>query len=55
MLAVTGGWNEEYELIARRLVDVGADHIVLSGYAHRPRDHPDFPTAVTAFERSLTM
>ncbi|WP_149085194.1 MULTISPECIES: alpha/beta hydrolase [Microbacterium] len=55
MLAVTGGWNEEYELIARRLVDVGADHIVLSGYAHRPQDHPDFPTAVTAFERSLTM
>ncbi|WP_214443695.1 hypothetical protein, partial [Mycobacterium tuberculosis] len=29
-LVVTGDWNEEYELIARRLVDVGADHVVLS-------------------------
>lgn len=55
MLVVTGGWNEEYELIARRLVDVGADHIVLRGFAHRPQDHPDFPAAVTAFERSLTV
>lgn len=52
---VTGGWNEEYELIARRLVDVGADHIVLSGFAHRPQDHPEFPAAVTGFEQSLTV
>lgn len=54
-LVVTGGWNEEYELIARRLVDVGAAHRVLPGFAHRPQDHPDFPAAVTTFEQSLTM
>lgn len=54
-LVVTGGWNEEYELIARRLVDVGAEQIVLSGFTHRPQDHPDFPAAVTAFEQSLLM
>ncbi|WP_101845971.1 alpha/beta hydrolase [Zhihengliuella sp. ISTPL4] len=55
MLVVTGGWNEEYELIGRRLVDVGAHHVVLSGFAHRPQDHPDFPAAVAAFERSLAI
>ncbi|WP_312672679.1 alpha/beta hydrolase [Microbacterium sp.] len=54
-LVVTGGWNEEYEIIAGRLVDVGASHLVLPGFAHRPQDHPDFPAAVTAFEQSLTI
>ncbi len=54
-LVVTGGWNEEYEIIASRLVHVGADHMMLPGYAHRPQDHPDFPTVITGFERSLAI
>lgn len=37
-LVLTGGWNDEYEEIARRVV--GAEHRVLAGFAHRPQDHP---------------
>ncbi|WP_336642659.1 hypothetical protein [Microbacterium sp. MMO-113] len=42
-LVVTGGWNEEYELIARRLVDVGAEQIVLSVSLTVPRTTPTSP------------
>ncbi|GGM48893.1 alpha/beta hydrolase [Microbacterium saperdae] len=53
-LVVTGGWNDEYEIIARRLVDdVGAEHHVLPGAAHRPQDHPGFVSVVERFELSL--
>lgn len=53
-LVVTGGWNEEYEIIATRLVDaVGATHHVLPGTAHRPQDHPGFPPLIERFELSL--
>lgn len=37
-LVLTGGWNDEYEEIARRII--GAEHRVVTGFAHRPQDHP---------------
>jgi hypothetical protein len=46
---VTGGWNDEYEAIASRLVEEGAVHLRLPGTRHRPQDHPTFEAAVTAF------
>lgn len=38
-LIITGGWNDEYEAIAGRIV--GARHEVLTGFGHRPHDHPN--------------
>ncbi|WP_435744492.1 alpha/beta fold hydrolase [Microbacterium sp. PMB16] len=52
-LVVTGGWNGEYEAIARILVARGAQHVVLPGAEHRPQDLPGFSAAVEAFEHSL--
>lgn len=52
-LVITGGWNDEYELIARRLVAHGARHVVLEGAAHRPQDLPGFAQAVEEFEQTL--
>ena len=52
-LVVTGGWNEEYEQIARVLVGQGAQQVVLSGAQHRPMDLPRFADAALAFEASL--
>lgn len=46
-LVVTGGWNDEYEAIASRIV--GARHVTLAGHGHRPQDHPDAVGAVRAF------
>lgn len=49
-LVVTGSWNREYEVIARRLVEeCGARHIQLSGHGHRPQDHPWFGSIVRRF------
>ncbi|MEV8171302.1 hypothetical protein [Microbacterium sp. NPDC077486] len=56
-LVVTGGWNEEYEIIASRLVDVGADHMMLPGYAHRPARPsrlPDCDHGLRTLPRDLT-
>ena len=39
-LVVTGGWNEEYEAIASRLVDEGAEHLRLPDTRHRPQTTP---------------
>jgi len=46
-LVVTGGWNDEYEAIASRIV--GARHVTLAGHGHRPQDHPDAVGVVRAF------
>ncbi|WP_160298637.1 alpha/beta fold hydrolase [Microbacterium sp. SA39] len=53
-LAVTGGWNAEYEAIAQVLVATGARHVVLPGAQHRPQDLESFPAVVERFERSLS-
>ncbi len=50
-LVVTGGWNEQYEIIAARFIEVGAEHLVLPGHGHRPMDHPEFVRAVSEFRR----
>lgn len=39
-LVVTGGWNDSYEEIAGAIAETGARHIVLTGFGHRPQDHP---------------
>ncbi|MDQ0612989.1 hypothetical protein QF046_000630 [Microbacterium sp. W4I4] len=52
-LVVTGGWNDEYEQIAKVLVDDGAQHVVLVGAQHRPMDLPAFAEAALAFEAAL--
>lgn len=52
-LVVTGAWNDEYEEIAAELVRHGASHVQLSGFQHRPQDHPDFAGVVDGFFRSL--
>ena len=49
MLVVSGGWNGEYEEIAARLEGIGARHVILDGYQHRPMDHPDFAALVDDF------
>jgi hypothetical protein len=51
-LVVTGGWNDEYEAIAERLAQAGAEHVELSGENHRPQDHPGFESALAEFLRS---
>lgn len=53
-LVVTGGWNDEYETIARVLTEFGAGHHVLTGAEHRPQDLPTFAPAADAFMLSLT-
>jgi pimeloyl-ACP methyl ester carboxylesterase len=53
-LVVTGGWNDEYEIIARKLTRYGARHVVLDGAGHRPQDLPGFSPAVHAFMLSLS-
>ncbi|GAB3599539.1 hypothetical protein [Microbacterium tumbae] len=52
-LVVTGGWNDEYELIASVLASRDARHEVLPGARHRPQDVPGFGALVTGFEASL--
>ncbi|MFD5214714.1 alpha/beta fold hydrolase [Microbacterium sp. NPDC058345] len=52
-LVVTGGWNAEYEEIARLLTGEGAEHVVLAGAGHRPQDLPGFAPAVRAFDARL--
>lgn len=53
ILVVTGGWNDEYECIAERLVRLGAEHEVLEGAQHRPQDLPGFASVVDSFSASL--
>lgn len=53
-LVVTGGWNGEYEIIARTLAGVGASHVELPGAEHRPQDLPAFAAIVDRFERTLS-
>lgn len=48
-LVLTGGWNAEYDAIARRLVEHGAEHVELRGHGHRPQDHPGFADSVAGF------
>lgn len=48
-LVVTGGWNAEYEAIARRLGAIGAEHVVLAGAQHRPQDLSAFGPVVDHF------
>jgi pimeloyl-ACP methyl ester carboxylesterase len=50
---ITGGWNDEYEVIADMLGRAGASPIVLDGAQHRPQDLPDFAAVVHTFEREL--
>lgn len=52
-LVVTGGWNDEYEVIARTLTEGGAEHLVLEGATHRPQDVPGFAPAVADFTRAV--
>lgn len=52
-LIVTGGWNDEYELIAERFRARGAAHVVLTGAAHRAQDVPAFGGVVHEFESRL--
>ncbi|WP_312167386.1 alpha/beta hydrolase [Microbacterium sp.] len=52
-LIVTGGWNDEYEQIARVLRDRGARHEILPGHGHRPQDSSRFADVVGAFEATL--
>ncbi|WP_243225353.1 hypothetical protein [Microbacterium sp. CIAB417] len=52
-LVVTGGWNEEYEVIAGSLTRHGARHVVLTGARHRPQDVPEFAPLVAEFEAAL--
>ena len=37
-MVITGGWNQEYEEIGKRII--GANLRTLTGYGHRPQDHP---------------
>ena len=52
-LIVTGGWNAEYETIAERLSEEGAEHVVLAGAQHRRQDLPEFTRIVADFERRV--
>jgi hypothetical protein len=53
-IVVTGGWNAEYEVIAEALTRHGARHVRLEGRRHRPQDHADFPSLLTAWEEEVT-
>ncbi|WP_309129417.1 alpha/beta fold hydrolase [Microbacterium sp.] len=53
-LVVTGGWNEEYETIAKALVSGGAEHVIADGAGHRAQDAEGFAPAVHEFESTLT-
>lgn len=48
-LVLTGGWNAEYEEVAAALVELGAEHEVLTGHAHRVIDHPDCSERIRTF------
>ena len=52
-LVVTGGWNDEYEVIASILARRGARHVALPGAQHRPQDVEAFANVVAAFEAEL--
>lgn len=52
-LVVTGGWNDEYELIAHVLAQHGAQHLMLEGAAHRPQDLPAFAASVDDFAAAI--
>ncbi|HWV49042.1 MAG TPA: alpha/beta fold hydrolase [Microbacterium sp.] len=52
-LVVTGGWNDEYEVIASVLSRQGARHVVLAGAQHRPQDVEGFAEVVAEFEDGL--
>jgi pimeloyl-ACP methyl ester carboxylesterase len=48
-LVVTGAWNAEYEELAARFVELGAEHAQLLGFGHSTHESPDFPALVEAF------
>lgn len=48
-LVVTGDWNGLYEEVADALAAHGAERRVLSGYGHRPQDHPEANALLSAF------
>lgn len=48
-LVLTGGWNDEYEEVAAALVELGAEHEVLTGHGHRVVDHPECSERIRAF------
>ncbi|MFB7250523.1 alpha/beta hydrolase [Microbacterium sp. NPDC056234] len=52
-LVVTGGWNDEYEVIAGLLEERGARHVVLPGAQHRPQDVAGFAALVAEFQTTL--
>ena len=52
-LVVTGGWNDEYEQIAARLVERGARHVVLEGAGHNPERADGFAQLALDFWRSF--
>lgn len=52
-LVVTGGWNDEYEVIAGVLAGGGARHVVLPGAQHRAQDVDGFAGVVAEFESGL--
>jgi hypothetical protein len=54
-LVITGGWNDEYEVIAGELSACGAMHRVIPGHAHRPQDSEEFGPLARAFEDSLAL
>lgn len=40
-LVVTGGWDVNFDEYALVMTEHGARHSVLTGFGHRPQDHPD--------------
>lgn len=48
-LVLTGGWNAEYDAVARVLARAGARHHVLEKAGHRVQDHPDFSDVLVEF------
>jgi len=39
-LVVTGGWDVHFDEYADVIAGAGARHVVLTGFGHRPQDHP---------------
>ncbi len=49
VLVVTGNWSAEFEAIAAKLAEVGAEHVRLTGSGHRPQDQEEFESVLVSF------